>query len=149
MIPSKWWPWRATHIWSCSRSFQSLSPAHRVKFQRCLRGSLSTSRVRGRCLKTWTLRYPHKKKSQGLKSEERRGYTTSSRNEVRRPRNVSCEMAWELQAVWVVAPSCLTPKTSVSYSSIFGRKKFFHISQYRLEMPISDIIFVVVYCITM
>ncbi len=43
--------------------------------------SFKSSRVRGRCRKTLSFRYPHRKKSQGLKSGDLAGHQMGSEND--------------------------------------------------------------------
>lgn len=92
-------------------------------------------RIWGRCLKTLTLRYLYKKKSQRLKSGVWGGHETSYCNEIRRSWNIFCKMAGKLQATWTVDLTCWNQKASESYSFIFGRKTFPYILKYRLKVP--------------
>jgi hypothetical protein len=105
-----------------------------------LMASFSWSKDRGRCLKTSALRYPHRKKSQGLKSGERSGHGTASCNQTTRPGHISFEIV-RGRAVWAVAPSCWNQKSSrlcsSPYLSFFGRRKFSNISQYRMAYTVT------------
>jgi len=94
IISSKWWPWCATYIrrrsWKLSIILYSISLEILEIFSQII--ALSSSWVQGRCLKISTLRYSHKKKSQGLKSRERGDHATSSHKEIRWPGNMFCRM---------------------------------------------------------
>jgi hypothetical protein len=100
----------------------------------------SWSKDRGRCLKTLALKYPHRKKSQGLKSGEHGGHRTASCKETTRPGNIF-KIARGRHAVWVVAPSRWNQKSSrlcsSPYSSIFGGRKFSNMSRYRLAFTVT------------
>jgi hypothetical protein len=93
--------------------------------------SFSWSKDRERCLTISAWRYPHKKKSQVLKSGERGGHGTASCKETTRPGN-TFKIARGRRAVWAVAPSCWNQKSSrlcsSPSSSIFGRRKFSNMS---------------------
>jgi len=49
--------------------------------------SFKSSRDRGRCLKTFSFKYPQRKTSHGLKSGDRAGHSTSPLKEIKRPGN--------------------------------------------------------------
>ena len=71
---------------------------------------------------TFSLRYPHRKKSGGIKSGNRDAYETSPKHEIKRPGKVALSIVMVSLAVYGVAPSCWNHKFCMSKSSSCGNK---------------------------
>ena len=69
----------ATHCWRRSRKFFITLRVSSGGMEpiSCWIPSFKSSRDRGRCLKTFSFRYPQRKTSHGLKSGDRAGHSTS------------------------------------------------------------------------
>ena len=99
--------------------------------------SFKSSKDQGRCLKTFSFRYLQRKKSHGLKSDDRAGHSMSPPKEIKRLGNISLNTRSERRAVWAVAPSCWNHTSSVSTSSSLRRRKVSSISTYRSEVTVT------------
>ena len=67
--------------------------------------SFKSSRYRGRCLKTFSFRYPQRKKSHGLKSRDHAGHPTSPLKEIKRPGKCSLGvLSGIFFSVWIQLP---------------------------------------------
>src|SRR5712692_2957493 len=68
--------------------------------------TLSASIVVGLFAYTLSFRYPHRKKSRGVRSHERGGQLTGPLREITRSANFVSSRSSVSFAVWLVAPSC-------------------------------------------
>ena len=83
---------------------------------------LKTARDRGGLVKIFDLMYPHRKKSQGVKSGERAGQSLSPSQVITRPGNISCKRSCTISARCAGAPSCAHHKRSKCSSCICSLK---------------------------
>jgi len=89
IISDIWRPSLATHCWRRSRKFITLRViSGGMASISCRILSFKSSRDRGRCLITFSYRYPQRKKSHGLKSGDGAGHPTSPLKEIKRPGNI-------------------------------------------------------------
>ena len=72
--------------------------------------------------KNFDLMYPHRKKSQGVKSGERAGQSLSPSQVITRPGNISCKRSCTISARCAGAPSCAHHKRSKCSSCICSLK---------------------------
>lgn len=99
-IKFKKWPWRPMRIWSHSRklSITLTSILSKILSIPFWMASFSWFTIQGRCLKTWALGNPYKKKLQV-------GRTITSLKETTRLENISCNILRWRHVTSAVAPS--------------------------------------------
>ena len=84
--------------------------------------SLRSSKVAGLLAYTSDLIWPHRKKSNGIRSHERGGHSNGSFLEITRSPNLPFNISIVTRAVWLVAPSCWNHTSLMTSLSNSGHK---------------------------